>query len=101
MCVCVCVSEVLASLTSVKIVTCLRRITLPLAAVRLCHIFKHYLTNGTTFGKKELTEHKMCIVIFTATFVCNISHSKKNSARYCHNVQYRSAYRVSLIFVRF
>jgi len=26
--------------------------------------------------------HKICVLIFSTTFVCNISHSKNNSARY-------------------
>jgi len=29
-------------------------------------------------------EHKMCVAIFSTTFVFNISHSEKNSARYYH-----------------
>jgi hypothetical protein len=32
--------------------------------------------------RKKVTEHKMCVLIFCTTFVWNISHSKKNSARY-------------------
>jgi hypothetical protein len=44
----------------------------------MCHIFPHYLI----FGKKVI-EHKMCVLIFS-TFVWNIPHSNKNSARYCH-----------------
>ena len=32
----------------------------------------------------EVTEHKMCVLISSATFLGNISHSKNNSARYCH-----------------
>ena len=27
-------------------------------------------------------DHKMCVVIFSKTFVSNICHSKKNSVRY-------------------
>jgi hypothetical protein len=34
------------------------------------------------FSKNEVTEHKTCVLIFTTSFVWNISHSKKNSARY-------------------
>jgi len=34
--------------------------------------------------REGFIEDKMCILIFSATFVCDISHSKKNSARYCH-----------------
>jgi hypothetical protein len=29
-------------------------------------------------------EHKMCVLIFSTDFIQNISHSKKNSARYYH-----------------
>ena len=32
--------------------------------------------------RKNVTEHKMCGLIFSTTFVWNISHSKKNWARY-------------------
>jgi hypothetical protein len=47
----------------------------------LCHIFPHYLTNGTVFGKKVI-EYKMCVLIFSTTFVWNLYHSKKNSVKY-------------------
>jgi len=41
----------------------------------LCYIFhKRYDFRK----KKRVTEHKMCVFIFCTTFVCNISHSKKN-----------------------
>jgi hypothetical protein len=36
------------------------------------------------FRKKKVTEHKMYGLIFSTTFVWNISHSKKNPARYYH-----------------
>ena len=49
----------------------------------LHHIFRLYLVNGTIFWKKVI-ERKMCVLVFSTTFVSNISHSKKNSARYCH-----------------
>jgi hypothetical protein len=42
------------------------------------HIFWHYLINGTIFGKKKVTEHKICIFIVSATFTRKISHSKKH-----------------------
>ena len=32
--------------------------------------------------RKKVTEHKMCVLIFSTTFVWNISHYKKNWARY-------------------
>jgi len=53
----------------------------------LCRIFPHYLINYTIFEGKKVTEHKMCVVIFSTTFVCKISHSKKNWAR-CDNKMY-------------
>ena len=31
---------------------------------------------------KKVTEHKMCVLIFSTTFICNISHSNMNWARY-------------------
>ena len=48
------------------------------------------LQNFPTLSRKrydfrgKVTEHKMCVLTFSTTFVWNISHSKKNSARYCH-----------------
>jgi hypothetical protein len=34
--------------------------------------------------RKKVIEHKMCVLIFSITFVRNISHFKKNLARYYH-----------------
>jgi hypothetical protein len=31
--------------------------------------------------QKEVTRRVMCVVFFSTTFICSISHSKKNSAR--------------------
>jgi hypothetical protein len=33
-------------------------------------------------GVKNVTANEMCVLILSTTFVQNISHSKKNSARY-------------------
>jgi hypothetical protein len=33
---------------------------------------------------KKGTKHKICVLIFSTTFVCNISHSKNNSVRCYH-----------------
>ena len=37
---------------------------------------------------KEVTERKLCVLIFSTAFFWNISHSKKNSARYYHKSTY-------------
>ena len=39
-------------------------------------------------GWGGIIDHKICVVIFSTTFVWNISHSKKNSARFIVNVKY-------------
>jgi hypothetical protein len=56
----------------------------PLPA-RLYDIFPH-LINSKVFGKEIVTEHKMCVLIFSTAFVWNISHPKKNWARYDHKM---------------
>jgi hypothetical protein len=50
--------------------------------LRLYNIFPHYLTNDTIFQKKSFLNIK-CVLIFSKTFVRNISHSKKKWARWC------------------
>ena len=49
---------------------------------RLYSIFLQYLENVTILEKKKVTEHDMCVLIFSTTFVWNIFHSKKNWATY-------------------
>ena len=41
--------------------------------VQLNNIFSHNLINATK--KKKLTEQRMCVLIFSTTFIRNISHS--------------------------
>jgi hypothetical protein len=41
-----------------------------------------------------------CVFIFHATFVQNISHSKKNLARFCQNVN-KSSYKIPVILAVF
>jgi hemolysin-activating ACP:hemolysin acyltransferase len=38
----------------------------------------------TIFGKIKVIEHKMCVLIFSATIVRKLCHSRKNSARHYH-----------------
>jgi hypothetical protein len=54
-----------------------------LLPVKLYRVFLNYLINDPILGEK-VTEHKMCLDFLDNFFVCNISHSKKNSARYYH-----------------
>ena len=55
-----------------------------LRPVTLYNIFPHYFINCTIFEKKQknVTEHKMCVWISSTSYIWNISHSKKNWARY-------------------
>ena len=50
-------------------------------SVRLYSIFPRYLINGTNFGK-DLWNHKMHVLIFSARFAWKISHFKKKWARF-------------------
>ena len=49
-----------------------------------CTKFSQSQKRHDFLGVGEVIEHKMCVLIFSTTFVGNISHSAKNSARYCH-----------------
>ena len=51
--------------------------------IRLYHIFPYYLINYKIFGNKVI-EDKIWVLIFSTTYVWNISHPKKNSAWYYH-----------------
>ena len=45
-------------------------------------VFIHIISKTGRFSKKKITEHKMCVLIVSATFVWNISRFKKTWARY-------------------
>ena len=50
--------------------------------------------------RNKVIEHKMCVLIFHTRFVWNISHFKKNSARYFHKRIQRSSCKLPVILVR-
>jgi hypothetical protein len=52
---------------------------------RIYSIFSPYFINGNDFRKIAI-EHKMCVLIFSTSFVRNISHSKKNCEIFDQNV---------------
>jgi hypothetical protein len=76
-CVCVCVALVIHHAKR------MRHIMLSFVACPALQYFSKLFINCTIFGKKVI-EHKMRVLIYSTTFVRNISHSKNKSARYCH-----------------
>jgi len=40
------------------------------------HYFSTFSHKRHDFGRKKVTEHKMCVLIFSTTFVLNVFHSK-------------------------
>ena len=46
------------------------------ACVTTIFFSSNYFISGTIFGGWGITEHKMCVLIFSTTFVWNVSHSK-------------------------
>jgi hypothetical protein len=67
----------------------MRRIVLSSVACPAQPYFSTLYHNGSDFrGGGGVIEHKVCILIFFTTSVGNISHSKKNSARYYHKCTY-------------
>ena len=60
----------------------------PVTCLVLPFFSPHCLINGKIFGKEKIIEYKTCVLIFTATYVWNISHLRKNSARSYHKCTY-------------
>jgi len=54
--------------------------------VRLQNIFPHYLINGTIFFWKEVTEHKMCVLIFSTTLAGKFLILRRNERDVIKNV---------------
>ena len=55
------------------------------------HYFSTLHYKRYNFRGKNFTEHKMCFLIFSTIFVGNISHCKKNWARYDKNAYWSSS----------
>ena len=46
--------------------------------------------------RKNITEYKMCVLIFSTTFIRKISRSEKNSVRFCHEC--RNVFMLSTLY---
>jgi hypothetical protein len=77
----------------------MRRILLSsVACLALPYFFT--LSHKGKDSRKNVTEHKMCVLIFYTTFIWNVSRSKENSARDCRKCTYVFI-QVPVILVRF
>ena len=74
-CVCVCVSFVIQHAMRMRSMTMSTVTCLALPYFSTLSHKRHDFRGG-------VIEHKMCVLIFSTTFVWNISHPKKNSGRY-------------------
>ena len=62
-------------------------------------ILPHFLINGTVF-EKQVTEHKMCVLIFSTDLYRKILILRRNERDMIRNVHWSSC-KVPFIFVRF
>ena len=53
----------------------------------ICGLWLHHIIRKRHDFRKKVTEHKMCILILSTTFIWSVSHYKKNSLRYCHKYE--------------
>jgi len=71
----------------IKYIKRLRRVILPSVVSPVLPYFYTLCHKRNDFPGKFI-EHKMCVLIFSTTFVRAIINSKKNSARYYHKCTY-------------
>jgi hypothetical protein len=76
-----CMSVLSLFLSGMQIAYFLRRIILSFVASMVLTYFSTLSHNRHDFREKCI-EYQMCVLSFSTTFVCNISHYKKNSAIY-------------------
>jgi hypothetical protein len=78
----------------------MRRTTILSSAASLAPPYFSTLSHKRHDIWKKVTERKTRVLIFSITFIENISHFKKNSARYCHKCKMSSG-KVLVIFAGF
>jgi hypothetical protein len=97
-CVCVCGWGMLVCACSLTYRTWYAQAPYYLRCLRLHNIFELYLINGSIFGK--VTEHKIRVLIFSTTFVWNISYLRRIHRDTVINVK-RCSCKVPVIIVGF
>ena len=80
--VCVCVCGWVLGHVLVLYLASMQRAAILSPAASLALPYFSTLSHRRHDFRKEVAEHKMCVLILSTTFVWNISHSKKNLARY-------------------
>jgi hypothetical protein len=73
-------SERVSVVLAIEHAECVRRITLSPVACLTLHV--PTLSHKRHDFRKNVSEHKMYVLIFSITLSKNIPHSKNNSARY-------------------
>ena len=83
------------SLNYVSSMQCTWVVLYSLWPVWLYHVSPHYLINNTF--RKNVTEHKMCVLMFCVTFVWQITHSKRNWEGYGQNF-WKQLWQIKILF---